>query len=281
LISENVLKGESIVFLGTCMDRSTHKFINPQTNEFLQDKDQNIPRISHEAFLELINQRTGIFENFDKMVREKKVDALSKVMGLDIRSLMSVAINESLNEFQSYELTLDNCLKMMAIYLRFKANNPVVIMGETGCGKTSLVRYFGFLNLRSRQEQKQNLLHMKIHGGTTAQQIEAKLIEAEKLSKQNYELFVSKGISVQSPITAILFLDEANTTEAIGLIKEIMCDLTCNGRPIIFDYGLKIVAAVNPYKKHSDEMIKKVGFLNYFIAAVANLIKVNRLKELI
>ena len=257
------------MFLGTCMDRGTHKFINPQTNEFLQDRDQNIPRISQDAFLELINQRTGIFENFDRMVRERKVDALSKVMGLDVRSLMSFTPyeynsqpNESLNEFFNYELTLDNCLKMMAIYLRFKVNNPVVIMGETGCGKTSLVRYFGFLNLRSRLQQKRNLLHMKIHGGTTAQQIEAKLVEAEKLSQENYELFVRKGISVQSPITAILFLDEANTTEAIGLIKEIMCDLTCNGRPITFDYGLKIVAAVNPYKKHSDEMIKKVGFFN-------------------
>lgn len=236
------------------MDRMTHKFINPQTNEFLLERDENIPRISQEAFMELINQRTGIFENFDLMVREKKVDALCKVMGLNVCKIMA-----STAEFDSYELTLDNCLKMMAIYLRFKANNPVVIMGETGCGKTSLVKYFGFLNLRSRQDQKRNLIHVKIHGGTTAQQIEAKLVEAEQLSKENYELFVRKSISVVSPITAILFLDEANTTEAIGLIKEIMCDSTCNGRPICLEFGLKIVAAVNPYKKHSDEMIKKVN----------------------
>ena len=30
----------------------------------------------------------------------------------------------------------------------------------------------------------------------------------------------------------VLFFDEANTTEAIGLIKEIMCDGTCNGKPL-------------------------------------------------
>ena len=60
------------------------------------------------------------------------------------------------------------------------------------------------------------------------------------------------------PASVILFYDEANTTEAIGLIKEIMCDLTCNGQPIEFKYGLKIIAACNPYKKHSDAMIKKL-----------------------
>ena len=40
----------------------------------------------------------------------------------------------------SYELTTDNVMKMMAIWMRFKCNIPVVIMGETGCGKTRLIR---------------------------------------------------------------------------------------------------------------------------------------------
>jgi len=167
------------------------------------------------------------------------------------------------NENLNYELTLDNCLKMMAIYLRFKANIPVVIMGETGCGKTSLIKYFAFLNLRKEFKQKQNLLHLKIHGGMTAEYIEKKLIEAENLAKNNFnnfKLFEKNGTTAQSltPPLTILFFDEANTTEAIGLIKEIMCDLTCNGRAISLEYGLKMVAAVNPYKIHTPEMIKKL-----------------------
>lgn len=49
-------------------------------------------------------------------------------------------------------------------------------------------------------------------------------------------------------IYTVLFMDEANTTEAIGLIKEIMCDRSVNGVP--FDEpNLKIVAACNPYRK--------------------------------
>lgn len=47
----------------------------------------------------------------------------------------------------------------------------------------------------------------------------------------------------------VLFFDEANTTEAIGAIKEIMCDKTLKGRQIEIHQRLKIVAACNPYRK--------------------------------
>ena len=48
----------------------------------------------------------------------------------------------------------------------------------------------------------------------------------------------------------VLFLDEANTTEAIGLIKEVMVDKMLFGKPLgIAKCGLEIVAACNPYRK--------------------------------
>lgn len=48
-----------------------------------------------------------------------------------------------------------------------------------------------------------------------------------------------------------------------------MCDLTCNGRPVDMAHGLKIVAAINPYKKHSDKMIEKLeqAGLGFFLTA--------------
>ena len=46
----------------------------------------------------------------------------------------------------------------------------------------------------------------------------------------------------------MVFFDEANTTDAIGLIKEIMCDRRINGRPIADD--LKFIAACNPYRRY-------------------------------
>ena len=45
----------------------------------------------------------------------------------------------------------------------------------------------------------------------------------------------------------VLFFDEANTTQSINIIKEIMCDRTVNGRQI--DCDLRIIAACNPYKR--------------------------------
>ena len=59
-------------------------------------------------------------------------------------------------------------------------------------------------------------------------------------------------------IYTILFLDEANTTEAIGLVKEIFCDGRIRGKPLRQNTGLRILAACNPYRQHSDVMIEKL-----------------------
>ena len=39
----------------------------------------------------------------------------------------------------NYVITEDNYKKMILLVYRIKANVPVIIMGETGCGKTSLI----------------------------------------------------------------------------------------------------------------------------------------------
>jgi E3 ubiquitin-protein ligase RNF213 len=140
-------------------------------------------------------------------------------------------------------------------------------MGETGCGKTRLVNFFSLLHQRTL---KKNLIHVKIHGGTTAKVIEEKLKEAVKLSKENFkQIQASENNGNPNPISVILFFDEANTTEEIGLIKEIMCDKTINGEKIDLSYGLKIIAAVNPYRKHSKEMIEKLenAGLGFYISS--------------
>jgi len=52
-------------------------------------------------------------------------------------------------------------------------------------------------------------------------------------------------------LRTVLFLDEANTSEAIGLIKEIMIDGTLNGKPLKFDrYGIDVIVACNPYRRY-------------------------------
>lgn len=80
-----------------------------------------------------------------------------------------------------------------------------------------------------------------MHGGTTKDDIIKKVRLAEKLAEENAKSF---------PLMfTVLFFDEANTTEAIGTIKQIMCDKSLEGKPIDLHKNLKIVAACNPYRK--------------------------------
>ena len=61
------------------------------------------------------------------------------------------------------------------------------------------------------------------------------MTKARNLAKQNAE----NG--------SVMFFDEANTTEAIGLIKEIMCDKRIKGESI--EENVKFIAACNPYRR--------------------------------
>ena len=76
-----------------------------------------------------------------------------------------------------------------------------------------------------------------MHGGITESDIIKFIKNAEEKAK----------INKQHKLDTVVFFDEANTTDAIGLIKEIMCDRQLHGRPIFRD--LKFIAACNPYRK--------------------------------
>ena len=76
--------------------------------------------------------------------------------------------------------------------------------------------------------------------------------KAKELAEQNRRTYGNQ-------MSTILFFDEANTTDAISLIKEIMVDKRIHGKslqPALC--GLEIIAACNPYRRHSEEMINKL-----------------------
>ena len=94
----------------------------------------------------------------------------------------------------------------------------------------------------------------QVHGGTTKEDI-VKAVEkaeekAQKLRKASEDTaHVIEVGKEEGPIGfgTVLFFDEANTTQSVNMIKEIMCDRTVNGRQI--DHDLRIIAACNPYKR--------------------------------
>ena len=83
-------------------------------------------------------------------------------------------------------------------------------------------------------------MNCQVHGGITEQDIKNKIEEVKKIAEKNKK--------ASPPVDTVLFFDEANTTEAIGLIKEIMCDRRLNGEPLPED--IKFIAACNPYRKY-------------------------------
>ncbi|XP_053562489.1 E3 ubiquitin-protein ligase RNF213 [Bombina bombina] len=205
--------------------------INPKNDSVIQ---KNIMSVQLYQGLQL--QRVPFNVDFDQLPRDEKISKLCMVLG----------IQWPFDPDDTYELTMDNMLKILAIKMRFRCGIPVIIMGETGCGKTRLIKYLcklckGFVDT-------ENLKLVKVHGGTSAEAIYTKILEAQDIALYNKE----------NQCDTVLFFDEANTTEAISSIKEALCDRTVEGEPLIKDSGLQIIAACNPYRKHTEEMIKRL-----------------------
>ncbi|KAH3727158.1 hypothetical protein DPMN_053084, partial [Dreissena polymorpha] len=226
---------ETFTFLGFFIERFTGNLKDQQTGELLEKAI-----MTRRLYDALVANHAPLQENFDALSRDKKLTKLCNVMGIEFPH----------DPDPTYELTTDNVKKIMAIYMRLRCDIPVVIMGETGCGKTRLVKFMCALQCPPDVEIK-NMILMKVHGGTTKEDIKRNVHFAEDIAKQNVEEYGSN-------IYTILFFDEANATEAIGLIKEIMCDKSICGEPIKLCQNLKMIAACNPYRKHPEELIKKL-----------------------
>ncbi|KAI6655773.1 E3 ubiquitin-protein ligase [Oopsacas minuta] len=177
-------------------------------------------------------------EDYNKLTKIEKVIKMAGVMDLDLLT----------DPDPGYVLTLDNMRKILAIVMRFRCNIPVVIMGETGCGKTRLIQFM--CSLQALETGATNMLILKVHGGTTEKDVMTKVEEAEVLAMKNFR---------EHDIDTVLFFDEANTSPAIGLIKEIMCDRRMYGRHIRSDIRLQFIAACNPYRRHTKEMLNKLS----------------------
>ena len=82
-------------------------------------------------------------------------------------------------------------------------------------------------------------LGQKVHGGVTKKHIMQHVSNAQKISLQ-----------LPDGMKTVLFFDEANTSDAIGLIKEVIIDQTLNGDPLHLDENnLVVIAACNPYRR--------------------------------
>jgi hypothetical protein len=137
---------------------------------------------------------------------------------------------------KEFSLTTDNLKKLLLMKTFIEADIPIVLMGETGTGKTFLVNQFGRL---MGWKVKTVEMHGDIHEKNIVKDIET----AEKMIEGN------------NPV--ILFFDELNTSSAGSLVKEILCDKMCKGTPV--NPKIKVIAAGNPHRVR-DNHFSQFGF---------------------
>ena len=171
----------------------------------------------------------------------------------------------------NYVYTRDNFIKSVIILTKIKASIPVILMGETGCGKTSLLKMLSIFMNKGSEKMKT----LNIHAGTNEEDIinfmnekvlnnikkefdeelnnimqkfdsdeDASKYNRDKIKQQQEEKLREKKIWI--------FFDELNTCNSMGLISEIMCKRTMLGKPL--PDNLIFLGAVNPYRTMTTKM---------------------------
>ena len=170
----------------------------------------------------LINYRELTHEDFILQVK-------------NILNLNTLSLEQMKKIIGSYCFTSDNFIKMILILLRTRAGIPVILMGETGCGKTSLIKMLSTL----LNNGKMNLKIKNIHAGIKDQDI-INFIENVNNEANSQE-------NNNNPNEKIwVFFDEINTCNSMGLLSEIFYKHTYNGKAL--NNKLTFIAACNPYR---------------------------------
>ena len=131
-------------------------------------------------------------------------------------------------EMQSIAISSDNFFKMALMFLRISAKTPTITMGETGIGKTAVIKLLSYI-------MDMEFLTLDVHAGIDKNTIIETVEKAERISATNENNKVA------------LFFDEINTNANIsGLLKEILIDRRMEGRKI--NKNILLLAACNPYK---------------------------------
>ena len=253
--------GNSVTIITSCNEneeefKNLEKLYNSQNIEYQKQRNRGIND------KDCLNQKLKNLKNLDYQNIFNILLNFLNVNGLSKEQIKNIV--------GSYVYTADNFIKVVLILLRIRAGIPVIMMGETGCGKTTLIEMaYNLINKGNSQIKKLN-----IHSGTNDKDIinfinkiseEIKLEDELLLIKKNndfneysdnekYEYIkrkskeeISKEFQEEINTRSIwVFFDEINTCNSIDLLSEIICKHTCRGKPI--DKRLVFIAACNPYR---------------------------------
>ena len=196
------------------------------------EKREEIPKelkkykqFTHDQFLkeikEILSLNNPIY-NTEKNNNNKEYKSIEEIVG-------------------EYVFTADNFIKMILILLHLRENIPVIMMGETGCGKTSLIRKLS--ELLNNGESKMKILN--IHAGITDKEIVDFLFKQKK-NGNNITKSIIEEAEESEKKKIWVFLDEINTCNCMGLICEMMTKHSCQGKEL--PKNIVFIGACNPYR---------------------------------
>jgi len=208
--------------------------------------------------------------NYEKLSNIEFLEQLQIVLGKQGLVLRDYTGIEGLYNTNGYVFTLDNFLKMQLILLRINSNIPVIMMGETGCGKTSLIKILADL-------LKMDLHILNIHAGIEdkdivnfIQKINEKEEEKDKCFNERKETNILDFFNISNKKSTDfifteqthksnvwIFLDEINTCNSLGLIAEILCKRSYLGKEI--HKNICFICACNPYRLYTNLIGGEIG----------------------
>ena len=178
-------------------------------------------------------------------------------------------IKEKCEQNGNYIFVSDNYIKMVRILLNIEAKIPVILMGETGVGKTKLLEILATLYGKGQAKWKT----LQIHAGINDKNIIDFIDEINNEVKENEKKIEeeNQNQNKEKDLTWV-FLDEINTCNSLGLLTEIMCNHTYLGKKI--SENIIFIAACNPYRLLTKKM-RESGLVYY------NMKEDNKLNNLV
>ena len=229
---------------------------------------QNIDLISSKYGKKTNNKRLKKLKSFRQLNNDEILDYF-----LNFLNVSGFFNEEKKREVMgTYVYTPDNFIKVVLILIRIRVKIPIILMGETGCGKTTLIEMASKLYNKGLTIIKK----MNIHAGITDIDIidffkktkeivemedripfKGKTTEFESLSEENKKAYLKQYSNNKNKLFEYfkeeinnrkiwIFFDEINTCNSMGLLTEIICNNSIYGEPL--DKRYIFIAACNPYR---------------------------------
>ena len=195
-----------------------------------------VSEMFHHIVIEAANQVVN--PSYKYLKRLKNILNLPNDLEKDIKDLKSLISILNIGS-DNYVITEDNYKKMILLVYRIKANVPVIIMGETGCGKTSLIKKLS--QILNNGEELVKIIN--IHPGITDEEISSRMKEINEAAKKSEYINKEKNIKKELWV----FFDEINTCLSLSLLTEIFINRTFNGEKL--EKNIRLIGACNPYRR--------------------------------